>query len=638
MFSMLFHLVLLIVVTFLPAFIVPESDAILVTSIADEDIEEIKVPEEFYFNEQPSTEVGANSVAGVEMAQALAQVVDEISDVPNPMDDVQPTEAATIEINNTIEIATGPTFDRNLRVRGFVGQGATGAVGAIDRITHEILLSLEERKTLVVWLFDQTESLIPQRQAIHNRFDRIYEELGLIEAAGNEAFKKYEETPLLTSVVGFGSSVVLMTKKPTSDLEEIKRAVAEIPLDDSGMEKVFEAVYRAVSEYKSFRYVDEKKGEPERNVMIVAFTDEVGDDQNGMEQTIRECRRYAIPVYVVGVPAPFGRDETMMKWVDPNPEFDQTPQWGRVSQGPESYLPERIKLEFSNWSDRDEPIDSGFGPYALTRLCYETGGIYFSVHPNRNVNREVRRGEVEPFSAHLARFFDPQVMRKYRPDYVPPEEYMRRVRENKAREALVKAANLSWLNQMEAPQTRFPKTDEAAFVNALSEAQKAAAKLEPEINTLHETLRLGEPDRAKENVPRWQAGYDLAMGRVLAVKARTEAYNAMLAAAKRGLKFKDEKNNTWILKPADEVSVGSQLERTAAKAREYLERVAAEHPETPWAYLAQKELETPIGWKWEEEYTPPPGSRDGAGNGNPAPANDRLNMLDRKPKRSVPKL
>jgi hypothetical protein len=574
------------------------------------------------------------------MALALAQVVDEVSDVPNPMDDVRPTEIASIEINNTIEVATGPTFDQNLRVKGFVGHGATGAVGAIDRITHEILLSLDERKTLVVWLFDQTESLIPQRKAIHERFDRIYEELGLIEAAGNEAFKKHEDTPLLTSVVGFGSSVVLMTKKPTAELEEIKNAVTEIPLDDTGNEKVFEAIFRAVTEFKSFRHVDENKPEPERNVMIVAFTDERGDDYSaGLEQTIRECRRYAIPVYVVGVPAPFGREDSMMKWVDPNPDFDQSPQWGVVNQGPESYLPERIKLEFANWSDRDDPIDSGFGPFALTRLCYETGGIYFSVHPNRNVNRQVNRGEIEAFSAHLTRFFDPEVMRKYRPDYVAPEEYMRRLRENKSREALVKASNLSWLNQMSAPQTRFPKTDEAAFVNALSEAQKAAAKLEPEINVLYETLRLGEPDRAKEDVPRWQAGYDLAIGRVLAVKARTEAYNAMLAAAKRGLKFKDEKNNTWVLAPADEISVGSQLEKTAAKAREYLERVAADHPDTPWAYLAQKELETPIGWKWQEEFTPPPGSRDGGeGNANPAPANDVLNMLNRKPRRDVPKL
>jgi hypothetical protein len=634
--SMAFHFVLLVVVTFMPVLFERQDDRVQLAIMPDEEIEEIEVPEEFYFNERPAEQIGANSVSGVEMAQALAQVIDEISDVPNPLD-VNPTEVATIEINNTIEIATGPQFDQNLRVKGFVGQGATGAVGAIDRITHEILLSLEERKTLVVWLFDQTESLVPQRNTIHDRFDRIYEELGLIEAAGNEAFAKHEDKPLLTSVVGFGSSTVVATEKPTDDLEQIKQAVAEIPLDSSGTEKVFEAVYRAVQEYKSYRRTDEKTGEPQRNVMIVVFTDETGEDTEGLEQTIKECRRYAIPVYVVGVPAPFGRKETMMKWVDPNPEFDQTPQWGRVDQGPESLLPERLKLAFS--TSRDEPIDSGFGPYALTRLCYETGGIYFAVHPNRNVNRDVGRGEVEAFSAHLTRFFDPQIMRKYRPDYVPPDEYMRRVKANKAREALVMAANESWLNQMEAPATRFAKTDEASFVNALSEAQKQAAKLEPQINRIYEVLKVGEADRAKEDALRWQAGYDLAMGRVLAVKARTEAYNAMLAAAKRGLKFKDEKNNTWILEPADEISVGSALEKAAAKARDYLQQVVDEHPGTPWAYLAQRELENPIGWRWKEDYTPPPGDRNGgAGNNNNAPPNDALRMLDRKPKRNIPKL
>ena len=60
-----------------------------------------------------------------------------------------------------LEPATGLHYAENLAVKGAAGEGTTGAVGAIDRITHEILLSLEERKTLVVWLFDQTASLIP---------------------------------------------------------------------------------------------------------------------------------------------------------------------------------------------------------------------------------------------------------------------------------------------------------------------------------------------------------------------------------------------------------------------------------------------------------------------------------------------
>jgi hypothetical protein len=130
------------------------------------------------------------------------------------------------------------------------------------------------------------------------------------------------------------------------------------------------------------------------------------------------------------------------------------------------------------------------------------------------------------------------------------------------------------------------------------------------------------------------------MGRVLAVKVRTEAYNAMLAQAKTGLKFKNEKNNTWILEPADSITVGSQLEKMAQKSKMYLERVVNDHPGTPWALLAKKELANPVGWQWKEEYTNLNPMREGAGNGNaPAPANDALKMLQKgPPKRPVPKL
>jgi len=69
----------------------------------------------------------------------------------------------------------------------------------------------------------------------------------------------------------------------------------------------------------------------------------------------------------------------------------------------------------------------------------------------------------------------------------------------------------------------------------LSEAQQAAALLEPRINALYQILQHGEADRDKETVMRWQAGYDLAMGRTLAIKVRTETYNAMLAAANEAL-------------------------------------------------------------------------------------------------------
>ena len=360
----------------------------------------------------------------------------------------------------------------------------------------------------------------------------------------------------------------------------------------------------------------------------------------GMEETIQYCRRFEFPIYVVGVPAPFGRPETFVKWVDPDPKYDQRPQWGRVNQGPESFLPERVKIAFKPDFKEEPAIDSGFGPFALTRLAYETGGIYFAVHPNRNVNRSVSRGETEAYSAHIEHFFDPHVMRAYRPDYVSQKEYMRRVNSSKLRTSLVNAAQQPWTKQMSDVQVRFVKQSEAELANAMFEAQKAAASLTPRINNLYELLKLGESDRDGEASPRWQAGFDLALGRVCAIKVRTETYNAMLAKAKRGLKFEDPKNNTWVLKGDNEVTVGSQHENMAKKAQMYLQRVIDDHPGTPWALLAERELAQPLSWKWTEEFTPAPKPREGnGGNGNNNnPQNDKKKMMKRAPKRSVPKL
>lgn len=640
--SLMFHMVLLIVLGFLP--LTPNENEVQLTFTAplNEELEdELEVPEQFFFSEQPSEEIGANSLNGSQMAMSEAAIVAEMSDVPSP-NDLPLAEVAEVRINNAIEVATALNFSETVTVKGAAGTGATGATGAVDRITHEILMSLEERKTLVVWLFDQSGSLARQRASINERFDRIYEELGVIEASGNPAFKKHEDKPLLTSVIAFGNGVFLRTKEPTDNLAEIKEAVSGIEQDDSGTERVFSAIYMAAKKYAKYRITSSASAKPERNVMIIAMTDEVGDDPDGLDQTVKMCRRYAMPIYVVGVPAPFGRQETLVKWVDPDPKFDQAPQWGEVNQGPESFLPERVRLSFFGSPEREYPIDSGFGPFALTRLCYETGGIYFAVHPNRNVKRGVSQRETAAFSAHLQHFFDPQVMRRYRPDYVSKKEYERRAMMSKSRMALLNAAKMPGIDQLETPDLKFVKRNEADFANALSDAQRGAAKLEPKLFQLYEALRLGEADRKKEITPRWQAGYDLAVGRVMAVRVRTETYNLMLARAKRGMKFKDAKNNTWTLEGANDVSVGTQLQKFGDKASETLNQVIKEHPNTPWALLAKRELDTPLGWKWVESYTDlaPPGNNAGGGGGNPGAAkNDKKKMIKRGPKkRKIPKL
>ncbi|MEC7565904.1 MAG: vWA domain-containing protein [Planctomycetota bacterium] len=610
------------------------------TAVEIDEITEPEPPEQIHFSEQQMAEVGANSERAEEMAFSEAPIISDVSEIPNP-DDPSNLEVAELLLNNQVVEATGIHFNENLTVRGAVGEGTTGATGAVDRITHEILLSLEERRTLVIWMFDQSGSLARQREQIHDRFDKIYEELGILEAAENEAFSGHAQKPLLTQVMAFGKTVSQMMKEPSDNVDEIKAAVRAISQDDSGIELTFEAIYKTVNAHSKYRAVD-ADGEPKRNVMVVVVSDEAGEDQQHVDMAVKICQKYAVPVYVVGVPAPFGRQETLVKWVDPDPTYDQTAQWGRVNQGPESAMPERIKLHFAGAREDKDPIDSGFGPWALTRLCYESGGIYFAVHPNRNVNRAISSKEVANFSSHLKHFFDPSVMRDYRPDYVPYREYERRIKESAMRTALIQAAQQSWSTPMQNPRLRFVKRDEATFSSELSESQKMAAQLEPQIAGIYQLLQLGEGDRDKEKSLRWKVGYDLAVGRVLATKVRTETYNAMLAAAKRGLKQENEKSNTWTLVPANEITVGSQYSKAGEQARQLLESVVEQHPGTPWALLAKRELSNPIGWRWQESYTdltPPRQGNGGNGNNNPAAANDAANMIKKPPpKRRPPKL
>lgn len=145
-------------------------------------------------------------------------------------------------------------------------------------------------------------------------------------------------------------------------------------------------------------------------------------------------------------------------------------------------------------------------------------------------------------------------------------------------------------------------------------------------------------------MPRWQAGYDLAIGRALAVKVRMETYNAMLAMAKRGLKLKDPKNNTFRLEPNDSIEAGSQYTKLAERAKLYLTRVTKDHPGTPWAAEAQRELDIKLGWKWVDTYTDltpkvMPKAKVNNNNNIPAPPrNEQKMMLEKKETRPLPKL
>ena len=578
----------------------------------------------------PSEEVGANSLEGTSAALATAPALAAVSTIEPGQ--LATTEAGPAELPVMAELSAAPNLNDRLAVRGEAGVGVKGAEGAVDQIVLEILASLDERPTLLVWLMDQSGSLRQQRTAIENRLTHIYGELGIIEAQGNQSFKKHGSQPLLTSVMAFGQDITFRTKDPTNDLDEIKRAIHDVPIDESGVELTFTAVVTAVDKYKTFR-----GGGPRRNVMLIVVTDEAGNDEDRLETAVERCVKSAIPVYVIGVPAPFGQRQAFVRYKDQDPQYAE--QDLPVDQGPETALAENVQLAFSgrDW-DRHTAIDSGFGPYGLTRLCVATNGKYFAVHPNR----PAAAGHVKDTAAmasRISQFFDPAVMRNYWPDYIPPYQYKQLLSENKARAALVTAAQKSLVETMDRPRLVFPKRSEAELKQELDVAQRAAAIVEPRIDELYSILREGEKDRAKLTGTRWQAGYDLAMGRVLAVKVRTFTYNAMLAKAKNGMKFEKEDSDTWVLEAADDVKATSALEKLARQAHDYLTRAREQHPGTPWAYLAERELAEPLGWKWTERHVGLEERRMANNGGNGGNPQDRLRKIEKpKPVRQNVKL
>lgn len=621
--SMLVHvavLMLLAMVVVPPAQRPPAAIAIVQPVVEELELFE---PEAIAVEVEASDQVGANSNGGEAVAESLAPV---IADVPLVAVDTPEIVDSDVHIELMEEIMpVALALDTSLKIRGDSAVGTDGASGAVDRLTLEIAASLDKKDTMVFWVFDQSVSLAGQRRDIASRLTRVLEEL---DASGSR-----RRSELFHLIYAYGDRVNPVIDRPTRDGQAVVDAIESIPIDDSGVELTFTAVRTAARKAQEVR--------AGRNVMLVVFTDEVGNDEQLADETAEYCRRMGIRVYVVGVPAPFGRRQVEIKFVEFDQKYaDGEVRWPVVDQGPETLYPELIKV--ASKSPADEPIDSGFGPFSLSKLCASTGGIYFTVHGSRGSKGRVKDAETAPMASRLRHFFESDAMRQYRPDYLSKANLDKELAANKAKKALVEAAGKSELQPVSAVQTEFPRRDDAQLSASFSEAQKEVARLQPAIDAIHRSLAAGAGDREKIREKRWQAGFDLAMGRVLAAKIRADAYNEVLGQAKSGLVFKHPDSDTWELAPSDELgAISSRMEKLAGEARTYLERVVADHPGTPWAYIASEELKVPLGYAWREKHTGVAKQMQmGANNNNPTARPDDVarKLMAPKPQRPLKNL
>ena len=559
------------------------------------------------------------SMNAVSLGQEIAQ---------NPRMETAPTALLDLNVEGLrppmYDIPQGINLSEKMVVHGTTGEGLVQIESALDRVTWEIAQNLQERKVLVVWLIDASGSLGPQRLVLQRRLKRIYGELNALEQT--EQIPRQEQ-PILSGVVTFGSKTLFMTKEPTAKFEEVLNAVRTAPTDESGIENVFAAVNQVMDNWSKYRT------DNGRRILLVTVTDEAGDDHGPtMELAITKCQRYGAKGYVIGPASPFGRRKGLVPYVaKENGQTYQIP----VDLGPETVVVENVDLPFWYEGPQYTYLSSGYGPYALSRLVRETGGVYFLTNMTTNAGLSTV-GE-----------FDPGLMKAFEPDYKysSPDQFLKDMIKHPLRAAVVGAAEYSQTTNLRAqgtPQMEF-RVQPGNFRQNFTDAQRSAAisslavdnilaRMPPNVDKLY----------ASEPSARWRLAFSLNYGRLLAQKIRAFEYNSALAQLKTGYAEADiqSKVNHFIFRPSRELTYAPSLRKQVGVAEAHLQRVISEAPGTPWAVMAARELRDGFGIKLIERFIPPapPAPKNKEAKAKPAPkfANEQQKVATKPTPKPVP--
>jgi hypothetical protein len=500
-------------------------------------------------------------------------------------------EAKLDEVNVEYPLASAPTFERLIEaVPDGDFKGDPRAIiddyqQAMDRITQELMWKMDRGPVLVIWAFDQSGSMKDDQQEIRDRVHNVYVQLGL---TGRE-----RKGWLTTSVVSYGEGFLTHTRRPTSDVAEIRSAIAAVPEDESGREFMCQAVGLAIAQHG-----DDARSTQHQMVLIVV-TDESGeqeDNRQHLEQAIAEAKAARCTIYVLGRESVFGYPTAYMRWEHPQ---THDIHWLPVDRGPETAFVEQLQTD--GFRRRHDAFPSGFGPYEQCRMARETGGIFFLLP---SLESSLVRGE--------KRIYELEIMRPYRPDLRARLEALRDRERYPLRSVIWQC--IYDLDPLQRPelggQIEMRVHFSPVFDEFVRQARREQAKAQGYLTYLarvQKALEQGVRHREQEADPRWQANYDLIYAQLVAYQARMWEYGAALEAFIRKPKV------VPLTKPPDlrlvhwNVTVRSPTRTKESQA--YIDKASAlfrltieNHPGTPWAARAHAELQRGFGVDFAPEY------------------------------------
>lgn len=509
-------------------------------------------------------------------------------------------------------------------IEGETGHFVDGYGTALKQLTREIVRLMRKDKLLVVWLFDQSESMKDDRREISENFSTVYQELKIVQEK-DEDFRKRRgnsnrDAILQTGIVEFGKNVREVLA-PTSNLDRIRAAIDNVNIDESGEERTCFAIAATIDRYRT------RAARGKRKLVLIVVSDESGDDGRLVEDALKVATNPArVPLYFLGREAIFGYPFARVRWKDPTYGLWH---WIRINRGPETAFPEC--LQWDGLHARWDAFSSGFGPYEQVRLARETGGIFF-----------VLPGEEEDLSgagAREERQFRALDMKEYQPLLLSRPEYARQRQNSEFRRTIwnvIVELNPNEHDQLpkhdrllNMRQHRYPLSLVEFRKEALKEVQKAARAM-VKLNSAIPLMEKIKPLRAKEESSRWRANYDLALAQLYAFRVRLFQYllafdDHVNAVPPR--RPKKPKSNYWdvawtrvTIEPDDaqferirgHFGIKMTKEEYLAKvkeqeetARELFELVKQEHPGTPWARRAEFELSRGFGMRFYERYWHP---------------------------------
>lgn len=559
----------------------PPVETRMMTRVEEKQEEEQKIDYELTNPNDKDFEV--REVVNAKSVGRIKTTEPKVETDPKPIDELNLTQ----DQSPVYDIPEGLEVNDTVVVKGTTGEAMVQLESALDRVTWEIAQNMKERKVLVVWLLDGSASLTKQREVIANRLERIYGELGALQDVGQIPRLS---RPLITGVVSYGGRTNFLTREPTHKFEDVKNAVMNTPLDETGVENIFTAVWQVMDVWGKYRVTNG------RRIMVITVTDESGDDFSMHEKAIAKCRHYGAKSYVIGPSAVFGKRKGFVPYTAPeNGQEYRLP----VDLGPETPMFENLSMPFWFEGPQFEYLSSGYGPYALARLVKETGGVYFTT----NMTTMAGLQTVGKYETHELKPFEPDY------SFGTPETYQRDLMQHPLRFACVQAAQLSRTNKPEGSPQLSVVVSPANFRQSATTLQQTVAisqlfidnimaAFPPDVHKLYDT----------EASQRWRMTYCLTYGRLLAMKVRSLEYNFACASIKNNMSEQDIGPGTarLVFRPSAEINFANQAKRMAAQATELLQRCVDEAPGTPFSVMAARELRHPLGLKIQTFKIPPP--------------------------------